>query len=337
RVPGVTVADVEHALYDAGSVIKHLGMRRTMFVVPTDLLPVMQAACTDAIVSRLRKRIVTDVERAGIATDGAKWLKGAERETLAALADGDATGAQLSRRLPVLQAKIVIGAGTKWGGAIGVAGRVYGVLAAEGRIRRGRPSGSWTSSQHRWTLAPEHRAVPPPADVARTDLVRRWLAAFGPATLADLTWWTGLAIGVVREALAGLDVIEVDVEDESEAGIVLADDVAPEQPVAPWVALLPSLDSTTMGWKRRGWYLGEHSAALFDTNGNAGPTVWADGRIVGGWSQRPSGEVVVGLLEDVGEDVGAAISREAAALQEWLTGTVVTARFPTPTDRRLRT
>ena len=90
-----------------------------------------------------------------------------------------------------------------------------------------------------------------------------------------------------------------------------------------------------MGWKRRVWYLGEHAPVLFDRNGNAGPTVWASGRIVGGWAQRPDGDVVVRLLEDVGSDVEAAIADEAASVRAWLGDTSVTARFPTPIDRQL--
>jgi Winged helix DNA-binding domain len=337
RVPGLTPSDVEDALYDARTLVKHLCMRRTMFVVPDDLLAVVHVACTEAIAVRLRRQLVNDVEQGGIARDGGRWVREAERKTLAALTEGDATGAQLSRRIPQLQAKTVYAEGKKWGGEIGVAGRVFGLLAADGRIRRGRPSGSWTSSQHRWTLAPEADEHRPSVAAAREELVRRWLTAFGPATLGDVVWWTGLGIGVVRAALAGLDVVAVDLEGEADPGIVLADDLAPERPVEPWVALLPSLDSTTMGWKRRVWYVGEHAPMLFDRNGNAGPTVWSNGRIVGGWAQRSTGEVVVRLLEDVGSDVAAAIANESEALQTWLGDTVVTARFPTPIDRAVRT
>ena len=308
RVPGLTTADVEAALYDELTLVKHLCMRRTMFVVPDDLLAVVHVACTGAIAARLRKRLADDVEQGGIARDGGRWVRDAERTTLAALAEGDATGAQLSRRIPELQAKLVYAEGKSWGGTIGVAGRVFSLLAADGRIRRGRPSGSWTSSQHKWTLAPESDRDRPTVAVARAELVRRWLSAFGPATLGDVTWWTGLGVGLVRTALAAIDVVDVDLEGEADPGIALADDLVPERPVEPWVALLPSLDPTTMGWKRREWYVGEHAPMLFDRNGNAGPTVWSDARIVGGWSQRPTGEVVVQLLEDVGSNVAAAIA-----------------------------
>jgi hypothetical protein len=333
RIPGFEPAHLEDAMYEEGRLRKHLAMRRTLFVLPTGLLPVVQAACTDAVVANERRRLRNDVERQGIAADGARWLARAERATLRGLAElGSATGAQLSRAVPELQVKITIGEGRSWGGEIGVAGRVFTILAASGKIVRGRPATTWRSSQHRWRLGDP---IPAMSEAeARVELVRRWLFAFGPATVADLAWWTGLGVTRIRAATRALGVVEVDLE--GEAGVVLPDDVEPEPPVASWAAFLPSLDPTVMGWKRREWYLGEHGPALFDTSGNAGPTVWWDGRVVGGWTQRPSGEVAYRLLQDVGAEGGAAVEQEAARLEGWLAGTVATTRFPTPLDRELR-
>ena len=90
-----------------------------------------------------------------------------------------------------------------------------------------------------------------------------------------------------------------------------------------------------MGWKERDWYLGPHAARLFDRNGNAGPTVWADGRIVGGWGQRADGVVEAELLEPVDATASRAVEREAAALTEWLAGTIVTPRFRTPLEKEI--
>jgi hypothetical protein len=101
------------------------------------------------------------------------------------------------------------------------------------------------------------------------------------------------------------------------------------------VTLLPGLDPTTMGWKERAWYLGDHRARVFDNNGNGGPTVWVDGRIVGGWAQRKSGEVVFKLLEDVGRERAAEVAERAAALQQVLGDARVVVRFPGPLDREL--
>ena len=147
-------------------------------------------------------------------------------------------------------------------------------------------------------------------------------------------WWTGIGATKVRRALAALDTVDVSLDGVD--GIVLADDVEPEPPVAPWVALLPSLDSTPMGWKQRDWFLGAHAAPLFDRSGNIGPTAWVDGRVVGGWAVRARGEVVLRTFEDVGAEAAGALASEAARLTAWLGGTSVSPRFPTPIDRELR-
>ena len=116
---------------------------------------------------------------------------------------------------------------------------------------------------------------------------------------------------------------------------MLADDLEPTPAPQRSAALLPTLDPTTMGWKEREWYLGAHGATLFDTNGNAGPTVWWDGRIVGGWSQRRDGEIVIGLLEDVGGDARAAIDVEVARLEAWIGDARFSPGFLPPFQRSL--
>jgi hypothetical protein len=146
----------------------------------------------------------------------------------------------------------------------------------------------------------------------------------------DIKWWTGWNMGEVRKALTVVQPVEVD------AGVVLADDVAPVRAGRPWVALLPALDATTMGWKERGWYLGDHGPALFDRMGNAGPTVWCDGRVVGGWAQRRDGEILYELLEDVGREAVAAVDAAAEAVQGLVGDIRYTHRFPTPLERILR-
>jgi len=336
RMRRPSVESIERALYDDRSLVRTLCMRRTMFVLPVPLVPVVQAACTDALVAGERRRTLAMLEGAGEA-DAATYLRDMEQATLTAIEErGEVTGAELSKIVPGLNRKLAVGEGKKWEGTIGVTTRVLFLLSTEQRIVRGRPRGGWTSSQYRWS--PMSSWLPgdqarPGADEARVELTRRWLHAFGPATVTDLKWWSGLTLGQVRKALGALDIEEVDLDGAT--GIALAHDIPPTSECEPWVALLPSLDPTTMGWKERGWYLGGHGPLLFDTNGNAGPTVWYGGRIVGGWAQRRTGEVVFELLEDVGEAAVEAIASEAARLGEWLGEVRVAPRFPTPLQRRL--
>ncbi len=146
-----------------------------------------------------------------------------------------------------------------------------------------------------------------------------------------------LSARATKEALAAIGAVAVDLDDErgSATGWVLPDDLAPVRTPAPWVALLPSLDPTTMGWQQRAWYLADHGPELFDRNGNAGPTIWVDGRVVGAWAQRRSGEIVHRLLEDVGAEAASAVASAAAKLEAWLGPMRITPRFPTPLQKAL--
>jgi hypothetical protein len=315
KTPARAVPALERALYEQRTLVRTLCMRRTMFVLPVPFVPMVQAACTDALVPGERRRLVKMLEDQGITRDGARWLRRVEAETVAALeARGEATASQLAQDVPGLRKKLTFGEGKTWGGTMGLSTRVLFLLATEQRVVRGRPNGGWTSSQYRW--APMHAWVPdgiptmaPPE--ARAELARRWLRASGPGTTADLKWWTGWTVAQTKAALAAVDAVEVELESAPGPGWVLPDDRARVRTPKSWVALLPGLDPTTMGWRDRAWYLGEHGPALFDTNGNAGPTVWLDGRVVGGWAQHRDGHVVTRLLEDVGRAAARAVEDAA--------------------------
>jgi hypothetical protein len=335
RTAGADSAAIERALYEERALVRMLGMRRTMFVVPAGLAPTIQAACTDQIAERLRRQLVQALAQAGVGDDPAGWLKDVGEATVAALAArGTATGAELAADEPRLRTLLTYAEGKSYGGPASITSRVLMLLSAEGRIVRGRPRGGWTSSQYQWSPATRQPGdAAPPTAAARAGLAYRWLLRFGPAPASDLQWWTGWTAGQVKAALGQLDVTEVDIA--GTPGFVVAGDEAPEPATGPWVALLPALDPTPMGWRDRGWFLGEHGPALFDRSGNIGPTVWCDGRIIGGWAQRADGEIVVRLLEDAGSAAAAAAAAEADRLRAWLGPVRVTPRFRTPLEREL--
>ncbi len=334
------VGAVERALYDDRTLVRMLGMRRTMFVVGRDLAPVVQASSSRGIAAVQRRRLLSFMTQADPSRDPQAWLAEAEEAVVQALAArGEATAAQLSADDPRLAERLVLGAGTPSEASASVASRVLLLLGVDGRIVRGRPGGSWTSSQYRWSLVDTWLpgGMPDqPTEAAQVVLVRRWLAAFGPGTAPDLKWWTGWTVREVKRALAAIRPVEVDLD--GEPGLVLADDQDPDPPATePWAALLPALDPTVMGWAGpgRGWFLGGHGPALFDRNGNAGPTVWWDGRVVGGWAQRGDGEIVFRLLEDVGDDAVTAVEAEVERLAAAIGPVVVIPRFRTPLWREL--
>ena len=110
-------------------------------------------------------------------------------------------------------------------------------------------------SGRRWR--PGWASVPEPWKAAEgwAELVRRWLWTFGPGTAADIQWWLGGTVGIVKQALADVDAVPVSLDGGGDTGWLLPDDLEPVTHDEPWVALLPVLDPTVMGWKSRGFYL----------------------------------------------------------------------------------
>ncbi|KQV77014.1 hypothetical protein ASC61_02845 [Aeromicrobium sp. Root344] len=307
-------ADVERALYDDRSLVRVLSMRRTVFAVPREVAPVCLAGASDIVATEQRRLLVKALAEAGIAGDLDDWVNRAEQSALAAIdAAGEVTSTELSQADPLLATRVQLGSG-KFVATPTVASRLLTLLSAEGSVVRTRPRGTWTSTQFRWATMASwcDLGERPDAATAATELARLWFEAYGPATLDDLQWWTGWTKTRTRAAVAPLETVEVALD--GRPGLVLAGDVEPVEAPDPWVALLPALDPSAMGWKHRDFVLGPHRERLFDVNGNAGPTVWVDGRIVGGWAQRDDGDVVFTLLQDIGTESTAAVQQAAADL-----------------------
>ena len=285
------------------SLLRMLGMRRTVFVVPADLAPVIQAACTVDIAAQAAARATRSLLQTAGVGDGA-WL--AEVEDAAVLALG---GPRPGDRCAALRGRAEAAhQGPAAGQAVG--GRTEhhhlgAVPAGRRRPDRARPAARVVDQQPVPLVAgrrPGCRAGGPlPADEARVELVRRWLAAYGPGTVADLKWWTGWTR---RPGPAGARPRSTRSRSTwtGRPGSCCRTTTDPVPPPEPWVALLPALDPTPMGWTGRVWFLGAHAPRCSTAPATSGrPSGATAGSSAAGRSAR-DGEVVYRLLEDVGAE-----------------------------------
>lgn len=331
RVPGYQVEALHDAL-EVRALWRMHAMRRTLWVVDADEAPIFDGAAGRVVAAKERRRLLGWI--AAERDDAKAWVAELEAEALAAIREAPGVFTRtLGAAVPGLTEKVTLGSG-KWASRAAVGSKLLFVLAMEGKLFRTPPAGSWRSSQYGWAVAPGGFGATRDEKSARADLMRRYLRRFGPVTFVDARWWTGWTAAQTQQAFAEVGAVEVALEGAPDEGTgwVLPGDADVVLPEPSGVALLPALDPTPMGYKERGWFLGEHGSALFDRNGNVGPTVWAEGRIVGGWAIRDNGTVVTRLLDSADEG---AVAAEAEALTVWLAGTSATPRFRTPLERDL--
>jgi hypothetical protein len=323
RVRALTVADVERALYDERTLVKVMAMRRTLFVVRRELLAALAGSAGRRVADGERRRLAKEAS----ALDqqlGAKWIATASKEVVDRLTGCELSVRELRDALPHLGGTFTAAPGTKWSAEVSTMSRLLTILTAEGNVVRAHNAGHWRISRPRWTSMASwlgEELTPTDSQTGYAEVVRHWLWTFGPGTENDLAWWLGSTKTAVRTALADLDAQQVRLEDGS-TGWVLRDDTAdleasPE--TEPWVALLPTLDPTTMGWRERGFYLDPaHTPYLFDAAGNGGTTLWANGRIVGCWVQDEQERVRPIVMEDLSPRARRLVDAEAARLDEFI-------------------
>jgi hypothetical protein len=341
RSAGSTLADVSDAMYERRTLVRWMAMRRTLFLLPQVDVPVVQAAVSTPLAAMLRRRLISQLERNGtvppVDGDLGTWLAGLESRVERALrARGTATGAELGTAEPALRTFIPPRAPSDR--PQNLTSALLTLMSAEGRLVRGTPTGPWTSRHHRWE--PVGRWWPDglpelKLEEAQRELAGRWLARFGPATAEDLQWWTGWNQTTVRRALTALPVEEVDLHGEPGIALRADDDPGERATDPPVAALLPALDPTPMGWKRRDWFFGLPPHHLFDNRGNIGPSLWWDGEIIGSWAVAPSGEIRTAIVADRGAAARAAVQAAAARLHARLHGAVITPVIRTPLERSL--
>ncbi len=334
RMAQPSVAAVEQALYVDRTLIRHHAMRRTLWVATPPAVRRMHATATVALVEPERKRTAAMLAANGVA-DPEAWLAKAERRVLADLRQhGPSTARAIGQRVPDLRHPLVLNPGKPYAGSQSAHTRVLTLLGFTGTILRARPS-SWVNGAYAYAAAedwlPGGLGGAEPRTAAR-ELADHWLRRFGPGTAADLQWWMGWTVRTTRQALADARAVEVTLSDGP--GWVAVDDEA-AAPVEPWVAVLPGLDPTTMGWKQRAWYLPAAARESFDSTGNGGPTLWVDGRIVGAWAQTRDGQIHTHYFEPVPAPRRRELDDRIAEVRAMIGDTRFTVRFPSHIHDRL--
>jgi len=149
------------------------------------------------------------------------------------------------------------------------------------------PAGTWERRRADLFGLAEEWVGPEPAvseAEARRHLVRRYLAAFGPAPQADIANWAGMRVGALGEAVAGMTLRRFRDENARELLDVPRAPLPPAETPAP-VRFLPTWDATLLVHARRTGILDErHRTRIFNSkNPQSERTFLVDGKVAGAW------------------------------------------------------
>jgi hypothetical protein len=188
---------------------------------------------------------------------------------------------------------------------------IWYALRLRARIAHSAEASRWQAPIHRPTFVAveqdEHDA-----EAARAAMVRRYLAAFGPATRAEISGWAGMQVRRFAHLLDGLRTLRDD------QGRELLD--VPRAPLPPGdapapVRLLPKFDSVLID--RRRVLPEDYRALVVRKNADVQPTFTVDGYVAGVW-RVDRGRVVTEPFAPLPRAARRELEDEAARLEAWL-------------------
>ncbi|NIM96473.1 MAG: hypothetical protein GTO18_22460 [Anaerolineales bacterium] len=308
RSPGFESHMLEKELYEKVTLAKIRCVRKTIFIHGRSLLSTMFAATNKAVEGASRKFM----ESRGVAQ---KDYDALSNEIIQLLQVDEMTTTDLRKTL---------------GSSLDLSSVLY-YMCDQGLLLRWRQVGGWKSKSHQYAL---FRKYFPDIDLHQTDeqesiinIVRNYLASFGPASFDDIVWWTGFGKRVVQSALDDLEgIIQITtasgvnndvfmLRSESES---LQKTVVPSEPI---INLLPSLDPYVMGYKDRDRTLNPADTnKVFDRSGNATSTIVVNGIITGVWDYDYSdgSTLKFHLFRSVPTEIRDGIQSQAVRLGEWI-------------------
>jgi hypothetical protein len=325
RVRDLRSAQIEEAL-SARILVKASCMRRTLFLVPAEHLAVFVRGSARRAEKELR------------------WARGKGVPDRVLDAAIDAALGVLDRPLTRLEiaerASRALGVrmraihGGGWGSrrkvaAVPVGKLTYPVVdllhlaAARGVVCYGPNRGNEPTFVRADAWIPQWQDLP--VEQAEGMLLRSYLHAFGPATAADFSLWSGISLTGAREIWAGEEAGFAPVNVEGWAATVLREDLdelAQAKFERPLVRLLPYFDGYLLGHKEREHLVTtRHRPKVYRTQGWIAPVVLVDGRAVASWSHTRRGErlsINVAQFEPISRRITAGIREEARSLGRFL-------------------
>jgi uncharacterized protein YcaQ len=309
---GLTRADIRSALLESRALVKTSLMRQTLHLIP--------AADFSIYISALKKSRSEGLQRimskyAGITQKETAALNEAIVEALRA---GPMTQPELMEQImPKAGKKVRTWMELAW------SIQVFRSALVEGLICYGPERGKKATFVRVDQWLPQQRAVD--EQEAKQILLRRYLRAYGPATLRDFSKWSGISTKEAREAWESMEDELVGVHVEDQKRFILHEDydqLTTSHLDDQILRLLPHFDPYLLGHADKDHLVdASYYKRVYRNQGWISPVVLLNGRVIGVWSYARRGKGLlfeVELFEKLSKTIRARIEEEAASLGDFL-------------------
>ena len=290
RNHAITRPEIENALWKTRTLVKTWLMRQTLHLIPTDEFPLYIAALRPSRFAQAMRVM----ERCGITRDESEALIPLIMETLSS---GPLTRPAIAAAIrPKASKKVRFWMESSWS--------LVRLPVAEGLICYGRGEGNaivFIRTDH-WL--PKLKLERMSATEAQRTLFRKYLRAYGPATLTDFSHWAGIPMQEVRPLRALLEPELAEIPGDKKNRLLLREDLAAlRRPAAnPSIRLLPNFDSYLLAHREKDHLLSaQHYKRVYRNQGWISPVVLIDGAIAGVWSHKLQGKKLLVDIEPFGK------------------------------------
>ncbi len=309
---GLTRADIHSALWKSRALVKTSCMRGTLHLLAAADFPVYIAALKS---SRARETLRI-MSRYGVGEKEACGVMAAVVEVLRA---GPMTRRELTKR--VLSLGIVGKKAKKWFELSWWGVAQQGLV--EGLICYGPNQGQKATIVRVDQWLPDKREVS--EREAQRVLLRRYLSAYGPATLQDFSHWTGFSMKDARAVWELLEEELAEVHMEGKKGFILRKDLDELKKCClddDILRLLPSFDPYMLGHAdKSGLVVSRDYKRVYRQAGWISPVVLLNGRVIGTWTYTRRGKRLsfeMSPFQKLSKIIRAGIEEEAASLGVFL-------------------
>jgi hypothetical protein len=196
--------------------------------------------------------------------------------------------------------------------------RVWHVARTRSHVMHAPQTALW-SSRPQGLFAALDEPEPLEKLVAIAEVVKRYLAAFGPASRADIAAWSGMRVADFAPALEVLEPLRRFRDEHGRELLDLPRAPLPSGDVPAPVRLLPKWDNLLLSHADRTRVLSEEYRKLIvGKNGDVAQSFLVDGMVAGEWAADKQGKVTLELYAPLPRVARRAVEDEAARLEAWL-------------------